>query len=77
MSRGVVAWFSNQRSFGFIERPAGEGKDVFVHYSDIIMDGFKTLDQGDRVEFEVAERDGRTVATHVRVVGKAEDHAKS
>ena len=70
VEKGVVAWFSNVKSFGFIERPQGTGPDVFVHYKDIVMDGFKTLTQGDRVEFEAVERDGRIVATNVRVIEK-------
>ena len=68
--RGQVAWFSNMKSYGFIERPAGEGPDVFVYFRDIVMEGFKTLTQGDKVEFEIEQRDGRTVATNVRVVEK-------
>jgi CspA family cold shock protein len=72
--RGTVAWFSNQKSYGFIERPQGEGPDVFVYFRDILMEGFKTLTQGDKVEFEVEQRDGRTVATNVRVVEKGIPH---
>lgn len=77
MEHGVVAWFSNTKSFGFIERPQGTGPDVFVYYADIIMDGFKTLTQGDRVEFEVSQRDGRIVATNVRVVEKGRNGTRS
>ena len=75
--RGQVAWFSNTKSYGFIERLQGEGPDVFVHYKDILMDGFKTLTQGDKVEFEVEQRDGRTVATNVRVVEKGTHGTRS
>jgi CspA family cold shock protein len=50
---GVVKWFNNAKGFGFIER---EGEpDVFVHHSAISMDGFRTLNQGERVAFEVVE----------------------
>ena len=72
--RGIVAWFSNGKGFGFIERPPGEGNDIFVHFSAVVMDGFKTLSQGDHVEFEVTQKDGRAIATNVRVVGKGEHH---
>jgi len=53
MAEGIVKWFSDQKGFGFIERE-GEG-DVFVHHSDIIGSGFKTLAEGDRVTFDVEE----------------------
>jgi CspA family cold shock protein len=52
---GTVKWFSNEKGYGFIERDSGE--DVFVHHSDIEGDGFKTLRQGERVEFEVEAAD--------------------
>ncbi|MCL6548288.1 MAG: cold shock domain-containing protein [Alicyclobacillus sp.] len=51
--RGRVKWFNPEKGFGFIEREGG--KDVFVHFSAIQMEGFKTLDQGDEVEFEIVE----------------------
>lgn len=50
--RGTVAWFNTTKSFGFI-RPDDGGQDYFVHYSSIQMEGFKTLNQGQRVEFDV------------------------
>lgn len=50
---GIVKWFNNAKGFGFIERD-GEA-DVFVHHSAIHMDGFRTLNQGERVSFEVVE----------------------
>ena len=50
---GTVKWFDTKKGFGFISRE--EGEDVFVHYSAIAGDGFKTLDEGIRVEFEVTE----------------------
>jgi CspA family cold shock protein len=53
MAEGIVKWFSDQKGFGFIERE-GEG-DAFVHHSDIIGSGFKTLAEGDRVTFDVEE----------------------
>jgi CspA family cold shock protein len=49
---GTVKWFNGQKGYGFIERDNGDG-DVFVHFSAIIGDGFKNLDEGQRVEFTV------------------------
>ncbi len=54
MSKGTVKWFSNQKGYGFIT-PDGGGKDVFVHHSAIQGDGYKTLDEGQQVEFEVTQ----------------------
>jgi len=53
MERGRVKWFNAEKGFGFIEREGGN--DVFVHFSAIMMDGFKTLEEGTEVEFEVVE----------------------
>ena len=53
MARGKVKWFNDQKGFGFIEQEGGE--DVFVHYSSIGGDGFKTLAEGDEVEFELTQ----------------------
>jgi len=53
MERGIVKWFNAEKGFGFIEREGG--KDVFVHFSAINMDGYKTLEEGAEVEFEVVE----------------------
>ena len=51
--RGKVKWFNNQKGYGFISDE--EGKDVFVHYTGLNMEGFKTLDEGEEVEFDVQE----------------------
>ncbi|MGD8456584.1 MAG: cold shock domain-containing protein [Anaerolineales bacterium] len=51
--QGTVKWFNGAKGFGFIERESGD--DVFVHYSAIKSDGFRTLDEGQRVEFIVTE----------------------
>jgi CspA family cold shock protein len=53
LAQGTVKWFSNEKGFGFIEREGGD--DVFVHFSAITMDGYKSLAEGQRVEFEVVE----------------------
>ncbi|MHA6798159.1 cold-shock protein [Bounagaea algeriensis] len=70
MAVGTVKWFNSEKGYGFI---AVEGEsDVFVHYTAINMSGFRTLDEGDQVEFEVkAGRDGRTQADGVRKVSEA------
>jgi len=54
MPQGIVKWFNNKKGFGFITDPAGAAADIFVHYSEICTDGFKTLEQGDTVEYELA-----------------------
>ena len=64
MAVGTVKWFNSEKGYGFIE--SADGPDLFVHYSAILSDGFRTLDEGDRVEFEVQGRDGRNQAAEVR-----------
>ena len=51
MNKGTVKWFNHQKGYGFISDE--QGNDVFVHYSGLSMDGFKSLDEGAAVEFEV------------------------
>jgi CspA family cold shock protein len=51
--RGVVKWFNSAKGYGFIQRASGE--DVFVHHSAIVMEGYRTLDNGVEVEFEVKQ----------------------
>ena len=53
MARGTVKWFNNQKGYGFINDE--EGNDIFVHYTGINMEGFKTIKEGEAVEFEVTE----------------------
>ena len=53
MNKGTVKWFNNQKGYGFISD--SEGNDVFVHYSGLVMDGFKSLEEGQAVEFDVVE----------------------
>ena len=65
MAKGVVKWFSNQKGYGFIT-PEGGGKDVFVHHSAIQGDGYKTLDEGQNVEFEVTQGPKGEQAANVR-----------
>ena len=51
--QGIVKWFNGSKGYGFIERE--EGEDLFVHYNSIIADGYRNLDEGQRVEFTVVE----------------------
>jgi CspA family cold shock protein len=51
--KGIVKWFNNAKGFGFIGQE--DGRDVFVHHSAIQMDGYKTLKEGDEVEFDIVE----------------------
>ncbi len=63
---GTVKWFNDAKGFGFIERP--DGADVFVHYSSIQGDGFKTLTEGQSVEFDVVDGPkGKQAANLVRL----------
>ena len=64
MAQGVIKWFDNKKGFGFIAQNEG-GQDVFVHFSVIGGEGFKTLDEGDRVEFEVVQSDKGLKASSV------------
>ena len=66
MNQGTVKWFNNQKGYGFISDE--QGNDVFVHYSGLNMDGFKSLEEGATVEFEVVEGAKGPQATNVTVV---------
>lgn len=63
---GVVKWFNGAKGYGFLERDAGG--DIFVHFSAINADGFRTLKEGQHVEFEIAESDKGPQAQHVTVL---------
>ncbi len=66
MARGQVRWFSEKKGYGFITRD--DGDDVFVHYSAIQGQGFKTLREGDEVEFEITQGEKGLQASNVVVV---------
>jgi CspA family cold shock protein len=66
MARGQVKWFDQKKGYGFIAQE--DGDDLFVHYSAIEREGFKTLDEGDEVEFEISEGKKGPQATNVKVV---------
>lgn len=63
MNRGTVKWFNNQKGYGFISDEAGN--DVFVHYSGLVMDGFKSLDEGANVTFEIVNSEKGPQAVNV------------
>ena len=63
MSEGTVKWFNTRKGYGFIA--AADGKDVFVHYSAVKGDGYKTLEEGQEVEFEVTQGPKGDQATNV------------
>ncbi|MBP7561781.1 MAG: cold-shock protein [Armatimonadetes bacterium] len=65
--RGTVKWFNPDKGYGFIT-PEDGSKDVFVHYSEIDMDGFRTLEESDEVEFEIEQADKGPQAVRVRRV---------
>ncbi len=64
MATGTVKWFNDAKGFGFISQEGGE--DVFVHHTAIQMDGFRTLKEGERVEFEITQGPKGLQAANVR-----------
>ena len=68
MAEGIVKWFNDSKGFGFITPDEGE-KDCFVHYSAIQGDGFKSLAEGDRVQFEIGEGPKGPAAENVTRLG--------
>ncbi len=66
MANGIVKWFNGGKGFGFIEQE--DGPDVFVHFSAINSDGFKTLNEGDRVTFDIEQGQKGPAAANVTVV---------
>jgi CspA family cold shock protein len=68
MAQGTVKWFNDAKGFGFVQQD--NGPDVFVHHTAISMDGFRSLQEGDRVEFEIKEGPKGLQAANVRKVQK-------
>ena len=66
MSQGKVKWFNDQKGYGFIT--GEDGKDIFIHYSSINADGFKTLQEGQTVTFDLIDSDRGKQANNVTVV---------
>lgn len=64
--KGVVRWFNAQKGFGFIT--SDDGRDVFVHYSGLNMSGFKVLEQGQAVTFDIEDGEKGSQATNVTVI---------
>jgi cold shock protein len=68
LAEGTVKWFSNEKGFGFIERE-GEGEDdVFVHHSAVQMDGYRSLTEGQKVQFEIVQGDKGLQASNVQPI---------
>lgn len=63
MFKGTVKWFNNQKGYGFIQDK--DGKDIFVHYTGLDMEGFRSLDEGNKVEFDIVEGEKGLQASHV------------
>lgn len=66
MEKGKVKWFNAEKGFGFIERE--NGSDVFVHFSAIAMDGYKTLEEGTEVQFDIVEGMKGSQASNVKPI---------
>ena len=66
MADGIVKWFSNKKGYGFIVQ--NDGPDVFVHYTGIKSEGFKSLNEGDKVTFEIEDGDKGPAAVNVMIV---------
>lgn len=66
MEQGKVKWFNNSKGYGFIQKDSGD--DIFVHHSGINSEGFKSLQEGDRVEFETEETEKGPRAISVTVI---------
>ena len=66
MANGTVKWFNEKKGYGFIEQE--EGPDVFVHHSGIEAEGFRTLNEGDQVTFEIEEGQKGPAAVKVKVI---------
>lgn len=68
--KGIIRWFNNKKGYGFIQKES-DGKDIFVHYSAIVMDGYKTLKTNDKVSFDVVQGEKGPQAASVTVTESA------
>ncbi len=66
MATGTVKWFNNRKGYGFIQQE--DGPDIFVHHSAIVAEGFKSLNEGDRVNFEIEEGEKGPAAKNVTII---------
>lgn len=74
--QGKVKWFSSEKGYGFISS-SEKDQDIYVHFSDIVMKGFKTLDENDIVEFDYDEEMNKAVNVHKISVSEENDETKS
>lgn len=74
--QGKVKWFNSEKGYGFISSSEKE-QDIYVHFSDIVMKGFKTLDENDIVEFDYDEEMNKAVNVHKISVSEENDETKS
>ncbi len=74
--QGKVKWFSSEKGYGFISSSEKE-QDIYVHFSDIVMKGFRTLDENDIVEFDYDEEMNKAVNVHKISVSEENDETKS
>lgn len=70
MSKGIIKWFNNEKGYGFINGSVDE--DIFVHYTAIKQEGYKTLSEGQEVEFDLIKTDKGLQATNVKTVNEKE-----
>ena len=68
MNTGIVKWFDTKKGYGFVADSVSDGKDYFVHFSEIQSDGFKTLEEGQKVSFEIGEGKQGPVAKNVKTL---------
>jgi CspA family cold shock protein len=68
MAKGTVKWFNDQKGYGFIAQESGD-EDVFVHHSAILADGYRTLKEGQSVDFEISQENKGLRAANVRANG--------
>jgi len=72
---GTVRWFNNQKGYGFIQKES-DGKDIFVHYSAITMEGYKTLKTNDKVSFDVVQGEKGPQAANVQATGAVAEESE-